>query len=158
MSFQAEFSTFLNTEFPLPDPIVAPLYSNVDTRASGSIYYYETSNPQLLQRSVETIQESFSEAADFQPASLFIATWEDVGYHEGGSDKLNTFQVVIATDAQDTYIEFIYPEDGIQWIQGTGDKEYGLPDARAQAGFISADGRYYILPGSGTDQIRHLDK
>lgn len=148
----------MNTEFPLPDPVVAPFYSNIDTRASGNIYYYETNNPALLQRSIETIQESFSQAADFQPTSLFIATWENVGYHEGGSDKLNTFQVVISTDGQDTYIEFIYPEDGIQWIQGTGDRESGLPDARAQAGFISSDGRYYILPGSGTDQVRHLDK
>lgn len=51
----------------------------------------------------------------------------------------------------------MYPEDGIQWIQGTGD-DSGLPDARGQAGFVSDDGRFKILPGSGTDQVKNLER
>lgn len=52
-------------------------------------------------------------------------------------------------------MEFIYPEEGIQWIQGTGG-ESGLPDARAQAGFVSADRDTFTLPGSGTDKVLNL--
>jgi len=71
--------------------------------------------------------------------------------------QVNTFQVVIASDGFDSYVEFLYADGGIQWIQGTGDSS-GLPDARAQAGLVSGDGRLYTLRGSGTDQIQNLDK
>jgi nidogen (entactin) len=52
---------------------------------------------------------------------------------------------------------FLYPQNGIQWIQGEG-KISNLPDARTQVGFMSGDGRIYILPGSGTDQVLNFDK
>lgn len=158
MTFQSEFSSFLNSEFPLPDPLIAPFYSNVDTSRAGTIWYYETNKTNLLDRATETVQDSFSNAEEFQALSLFIATWEGVGYNVQGADSVNTFQVVISSDGYDSYVEFIYPESGLQWIQGTGDKDSGLPDVRAQAGFISSDGRYYALPHSGTDQVRNLDK
>lgn len=158
LTFQAEIPTFLNTEFPLPDPLIAPFYSNIDTTNAGTISYYETNNQNLLKRATNTIHDTFTNSDEFQATSLFIATWAGVGYHERGSDKTNTFQVIISTDGVDSYVEFIYPENSIQWIQGTGDKESGLPDARAQAGFMSTDGRHFTLPGSGTDQVRNLDK
>lgn len=157
LSFQAELPDFLNTEFPLPDPVIAPFYSNVDTTQAGTIWYYQTEDAKLLQRATDTIHDSFSTAFEFQALNLFIATWEGVGY-QGGSDRVNTYQVVISTDGVDSYVEFIYPEDGLQWIRGDGSKESGLPDARAQVGFVAPDGRYYTLPNSGTDQVRNLDK
>ncbi|KAK9738878.1 Calcium-binding EGF domain [Popillia japonica] len=118
------------------------------------------------------------------PTSVFLVTWEDVGYHQNRSDKVNTFQVALISSKDDTYVEFLYPENGIQWIQGTGDGSglpdaraqagiispdgryhllgtgdgSGLPDARAQAGIISPDGRYHLLPGSGTDRVHLLEK
>jgi len=39
ISFQTEFPTFVNIQFPLEYPAIAPLYSDVDTRIVGSIYY-----------------------------------------------------------------------------------------------------------------------
>jgi nidogen (entactin) len=71
--------------------------------------------------------------------------------------QVNTFQVVIVSDGSDSYVEFLYADGGIQWIQGIGQSS-GLPDARAQAGLVSGDGRLYTLRGSGTDQIQNLDK
>lgn len=157
LSFQTEIPNFFNTEFPLDYPVIAPLYSNVDTTKAGTITYYETQKRSLLKRATTNVHSSFSFSEDFEAQSIFIVTWEGVGYHKGGSDKLNTFQVAIATDGEESYVEFLYPERGIQWIQGTGD-ESGLPDARAQAGFVSDDGKYKMLIGSGTDQIRYLEK
>lgn len=157
LSFQTEIPQFFNSEFPLDYPIIAPLYSNVDTTSSGRISYLETDDPKTLQTASEKISDYFSEAKDFYPTSVFLVTWEDVGYHNNGSDKVNTFQVAIISNTEDSYVEFLYPENGIQWIQGTGDGS-GLPDARAQAGLISPDGRYYLLPGSGTDKVYFLTR
>lgn len=148
---------FFNIQFPLDYPIIAPLYTNVDIRSAGTISYRETQEPQILTRANHVIQEHFSSARDFQARSVFIATWNKVGYHDSGSDKLNTFQAIIASDGEDSYVEFIYPKDGIEWIQGTGG-ESGLPDARAQAGLVSGERIMYTLPGSGTDKVVNLMK
>ncbi|KAJ8922644.1 hypothetical protein NQ315_007676 [Exocentrus adspersus] len=157
LSFQTEIPQFINIQFPLDYPIIAPFYSNVDTRRAGRISYFETEDPVLLQRATEGVHEAFINSADFQATSLFIVTWEGVGYYKEGEDKVNTYQVVIITDGVETYVEFLYPKDGIQWIQGTGDRS-GLPDARAQAGIISPDGKLFTLPGSGTEKVRNLDQ
>lgn len=71
--------------------------------------------------------------------------------------QVNTFQVVVASDGEDSYAYFLYPSGGVQWIQGQG-KNRNLPDARAQAGFMSGDGRLYTLRGSGTEQARNFDR
>ncbi|KRT78905.1 EGF-like domain containing protein, partial [Oryctes borbonicus] len=157
LSFQTEIPLFFNTEFPLDYPIIAPLYSNIDTTSAGRISYLETDDRRTLQTATEKIRDYFSDATDFNPTSVFIVTWESVGYHNNQSDKLNTFQVAIISNNDDSYVEFLYPENGIQWIQGTGDGS-GLPDARAQAGIIAPDGRYHLLPGSGTDKVYMLER
>lgn len=138
-------------------PVIAPLYSNIDISSTGIISYYETNNPEILERATRNVRDSFSFSEDFHATSVVIVTWSSVGYYKEGSDKLNTFQVAIISDGDDSFVEFLYPENGIQWIQGTGD-ESGLPDARSQAGFVAADGRFYLLQGSGTDQVRNLEK
>lgn len=70
---------------------------------------------------------------------------------------MNTFQAIVMTNEYDSYVEFLYPEGGIQWIKGTGSAT-SMPDALAQSGFVSADGRMVTLKGSGTDQISHLNQ
>lgn len=40
-----------------------------------------------------------------------------VGYFNQQSDKLNTYQVVLISDGRSSYAEFLYPQDGLQWIQ-----------------------------------------
>ena len=69
----------------------------------------------------------------------------------------NTFQLVIASDGQDSFSIFAYPLNGIQWIQGMG-KNPNMPDARAQAGFVAGDGRFHVLKGSGSDQVSNLNR
>ncbi|KAK4886874.1 hypothetical protein RN001_003145 [Aquatica leii] len=157
LSFQTDIPAFFNIEFPLDYAVIAPLYCNVDISKTGTISYYETNNAELLARATKNVHKSFSYSEDFTATSLFIVTWSRVGYHKHGVDKLNTFQVIVISDGDDSFVEFLYPENGIQWIQGTG-SESGLPDARAQAGFIAADGRFYLLHGSGTDQIKNIER
>lgn len=51
----------------------------------------------------------------------------------------------------------MYPQGGLQWVQAESG-ESGLPDIRARAGFVTSDGRYVSLKGSGTDRVRHLSE
>lgn len=70
--------------------------------------------------------------------------------------QVNTYQVAISSNGTHSFVELLYPENGIQWIQGESHPN-GLPDAKAQAGFMS-EGKMYTLRGSGTDQIQNVDK
>ena len=64
-------------------------YSDVDCRGgSGSIWYRVDKNPELLQMAKIQVQESFMNS-NFEPEELFIATWDQVGYFEERSNKVN---------------------------------------------------------------------
>ncbi|XP_073972916.1 nidogen isoform X4 [Rhodnius prolixus] len=157
LSFVYEASYFSNIEFPLQYPVIAPLYSNVDTTGKGKVYYRETNDSSLLQRSTHNILNLYPNLPQkYEAKSLFISTWDHVGYHEGGKDKLNTFQAVISTDGEESFAEILYADGGIQWMQATN--KYGLPEAKAQAGIVAPEGKFYTLRGSGTDQVINLDK
>ncbi|XP_043265975.1 nidogen isoform X2 [Colletes gigas] len=156
LTFSRAMQRFFNIAFPLDDPVIAPLYTHVDTRGSGRVYYGETDSPDVLARAGGMVRSAFKDAADFMPTHVFIATWLDVGYFNKGSDKVNTYQVAVASNGTHSYTELLYPDNGIQWIQGESHPS-GLPDAKAQAGFMS-EGRMYTLKGSGTDQIQNVDK
>ena len=70
---------------------------------------------------------------------------------------MNTMQVILSTNGQDSFAMFLFPEGGIQWLRGEG-KVKNLPDAKAQSGISFADGRFLTLPASGTDQVFNYDK
>ncbi|XP_075224050.1 nidogen isoform X2 [Lycorma delicatula] len=158
LSFLTDIPVFINIQFPIDYPVIAPLYSNVDTRKAGHVYYRETENPELLARVSYNVRKLYPNlAAQFSAKSIFIVTWRDVGYYKEGSDKVNTYQVAISSDGEESFVELLYKDGGVQWLLGTGVGS-GLPDARAQAGFVSVDGRLYNLRGSGTDQLKNVDK
>lgn len=71
--------------------------------------------------------------------------------------ELNTFQVAVFSNDDESYVEFLYPQGKLQWVQAEAG-ESGMPDIRARAGFVSPDGRYTELKGSGTDRVRHLSE
>ncbi|XP_063703047.1 nidogen [Culicoides brevitarsis] len=158
LSFRSEYPQFVNVPFPLEVPAIAPFYSNVDTSAyndASLVSYYQTHDPILLGRAETLVRQSFSDALDFKAESLFIATWKNVGHYNQKTEQTNTFQVILICGQEETYTQFLYPRNGINWIQGeTGDS--GLPDIRAQAGFVSEDLRHYLLKDSGSDNIRHI--
>lgn len=61
-------------------------------------------------------------------------------------------KAIIISNDNETYVQFIYPAGGLNWLQGESGSS-GLPDIRAQAGFIAEDGRYYSLQGSGSENV-----
>uniref|UniRef100_A0A182XKY2 Nidogen n=1 Tax=Anopheles quadriannulatus TaxID=34691 RepID=A0A182XKY2_ANOQN len=162
LSFGGELVGFLNLPFPLGNPLIAPFYANVDTTLpndTATIVYFKSRDPTLLHRTTELVRDNFgsllARTGGFEALQVFVATWEHVGHYSMKNEVQNSFQVAIIQGATDTFVQFLYPEEGISWIQGdTGDS--GLPDVRAQAGFAAEDDRTFMLPGSGTDNVRHL--
>lgn len=61
-------------------------------------------------------------------------------------------KVAIISSQHDTYVEFLYPNNALNWLQSDLG-ESGLPDIRAQCGFVAEDGRFFTLPGSGSDNV-----
>lgn len=164
MTFLNEFPEFLNIPFPIEYPSISPFYSNIDTtNADGStkISYYESSDSNILNRASSIIRGAFTDANDFRAKSIFVVTYGNVPKWQGESrERLferNTFQVSITSNDEESYVEFLYPQGGLQWVQAESG-ESGLPDIRARAGFVSSDGRHVGLKGSGTDRVRHLSE
>ncbi|CAD7013539.1 unnamed protein product [Ceratitis capitata] len=147
---------YINQPFPLEYPSIAPFYANVDTTLAyniTSISVFESSDEQQLQRATDLVKYAYPDKSDFVADKLIVATWKNVGHFSAKNDKLNTFQAVLIANEEQTFVQFIYEHDGIQWLQGeTG--ALGLPDIRAQAGFVAEDGRHYYIEGSGTDSAR----
>ncbi|XP_054262351.1 nidogen isoform X2 [Macrosteles quadrilineatus] len=158
LSFLTEIPMFFSIQFPLNYPVIAPLYANVDLSGKGNVYYRETQDPELIKRFDERVNRFYPRlSAPFHARSVFIASWIEVGYYPQGVDKVNTFQAVVGSDGTESFVELLYRQGGIQWVQGQGQSSR-LPEARAQAGFVAEDGRLYTLRGSGTDQIQNLDR
>lgn len=88
LSFIRSMQRFFNIAFPLDDPVIAPLYTHVDTKGSGTIYYGETNSPEILSRAGGMVRGAFKNASDFMPTHVFLATWIDVGYFNQKSDKV----------------------------------------------------------------------
>ncbi|NXR68438.1 NID2 protein, partial [Rhadina sibilatrix] len=140
---------YVDDDFPTDFPVIAPFLADLDTSGDrGNIYYRQDDSRDVLQQAVGFIQAGFPRSAGaFLPTNAFIATWEDVGaYQELSQDtepssKLNTFQAVVAYNAEDTYTIFLYPTGGLQFL-GTRPKEsYNVQlELPARVGFSWGDG------------------
>ncbi len=118
-------------------PIIAPFFADVDTRGSGSgLTSYGTGT--------------------YAGHNAFGATWPSVGYFPSGTDKLNTFQVILVdrSDVGAGDFDIYYNYDQIQWESGSASGGVGgLGGTSAAAGYnagLPGDpaGTYFEFPGS----------
>ena len=91
-------------------------------------------------------------------SSVFVATWDHVGYYNKNIDKKNTFQTIIAVGEVNgkphSFVIFNYLDNGIQWT--FGDASRGV---HAQCGFNKGDGNTYAsIQGSYSEDIISIDK
>ncbi|EDX06478.1 GD10735 [Drosophila simulans] len=160
LTFNSEFPEYLNQPFPLEYASIAAFYSNVDTSFSDegtSISLFESKEQSILDRASSLVRYAFSSQPEFEARQVIVATWRNVGYFDSKTDRLNTFQVALIANEQSTFVQFIYPDGGLNWLQGET-AGLGLPDIRAQAGFVAEDGRFYTLNGSGSENARFLSE
>ncbi|TFJ96847.1 mediator of RNA polymerase II transcription subunit 19 [Platysternon megacephalum] len=134
VSFGVAVSQYTPDPFPLADgrPFVAPYWGDVNNNLGGDIYYRETQDAELLRRLTRDINQYFPEIP-FTATWAFVATWDRVAYFGSTSQKVNTFQAVLANDGKVTFIMLNYGT--IQWTTGTasgGDANTGLGGIPAQ--------------------------
>lgn len=139
VTFTGPLSTF--TPFGLigaGTPIIAPFFADVDTRGAGSgltrYGYGQTS---------------------YEGHNAFCVNWVNVGYYSGGTDKLNSFQLLIVSrpDLGQGAFDTVFNYDKIQWETGSASGgSGGLGGSSARAGFASGSstsGASLEIQGSG---------
>eukprot|EP01084_Bolivina_argentea_P301020 519204_1 len=159
LSFNHGVKQFTPDQFPLEDHLfLSAFWADVDTRGTnaGKVYYRESTEAAELSEATKQIVAVFRKLrGNFYATSLFIATWDHVGYYDQKSDKLNTFQTVVVTNGRKSFVIFNYLSDnGIQWTYG--DFSVGV---HAQCGFNKGDGKTHeSLEGSYTADVINLHK
>ena len=86
LSFGSAVPGYFTTPFPISGPaVIAPFFTDIETGllGPGEVYYRKTSDAVLLANAASEIQKGFQDFGDFEPTSLFIATWNGVGYFGG---------------------------------------------------------------------------
>jgi len=99
ISFESGVYSFYATPFPLngTQGLIAVYWTDVDTtpEGSGTVWYRETADATLLHRFRDEIRFAFPNQRIFDPISLFIATWDHVGYFYRQFDKVMSTNVYI---------------------------------------------------------------
>ena len=67
---------------------VAPYWADTDVRGTGEVFYRQTSNKTLLAKVASDLQNAFPESQNVTITSLFIVTWNAVGYYNRHADKV----------------------------------------------------------------------
>ncbi|KAJ8309420.1 hypothetical protein KUTeg_014294 [Tegillarca granosa] len=159
LSFESELPQY-NPRLVLPTgfKLIAAFLADIDTTATGQVFYRESQEQELLERAALEVQQHFSNFDDYMPTSLFLATWDNVGYYNGNDTQGNSFQILIASDGQDSFVCFHYLDDGINWLASKGKfRDQNVNDPPAQAGFDSGEGRLHLkLPFSGKPRVKSL--
>ncbi|NXH38106.1 TECTA protein, partial [Dicaeum eximium] len=159
ISFDEPIRQYIPDPFPLVNghAFVAPFWADEDNVLGGDIFYRQTTNPALLEDISRDITQNFPRIP-FTATWALVATWDHVAYYGCTSGKSNTFQAVLTTDSEKSYIILNYRD--IQWTTGTvsdGDTATGLRGTPAHAGFNSGDGtNFYNIPVSQTDAIINI--
>ncbi|XP_053123561.1 alpha-tectorin-like [Hemicordylus capensis] len=159
LSFGKPVSQFTPDPFPLTDgrSFVAPFWADVDNRITGTVYYRESQDEQLLQRVTADIDAYFP-SGKFTATWVFVATWDQVAFYGSLSSKVNTFQAVLTSNGELSFVLLNYQD--IQWISGQasgGDAHTGLGGTPAQAGFNNGDAEnYFNIPGSWSPSIINI--
>lgn len=112
ISFLGTLSQYTPDPFPLSNDrrIVAPYWGDVDIRNGGNVSYRESTDPDLLTRATNEIQNVFPQQYKFHASWIFIATWDNVPFYGANSIgmlKRNTFQCVLITNGRHSFAMFL---------------------------------------------------
>lgn len=138
VTFNAPLSAF--TPSPIlgvQTPLIAPFWADVDTRGTGA--------------QPVTFGPISAGSTEVNGHAAFCVNWVNVGYYSFGTDKLNSFQLVLIDRSDiapgDFDIEFNY--DKVQWEAGGASGGVGgLGGSSARVGYSSGT-QSFELPGSG---------
>lgn len=85
ISFNVQVSQFTPEAFPLSDSrsFIAPLWADVHNGIRGDVYYRESTEPEILERSTQDVRKYFKNMPTFTATWVFIATWHQVTFYGG---------------------------------------------------------------------------
>lgn len=122
---------------------IAPFWADVDTRGIGS--------------GVTQYGQGLYNVSPGVDLPAFGVSWRNVGYYNGQTNKLNSFQLILVnrTDISATSWDMEFNYDKIQWETGSDSGGInGLGGTSARAGFSAgtgAPGSFYEFGGSGVN-------
>ena len=146
LSFQTRFLTFSPQALPFSSvPLIILFWSDTDITRGGNIYYRNASDDETLRQAYSILIHNYtSSSSGFYPTSVFIATWSEVPQTFTVDQLYNTYQVVLMTDGETSYVSFLYED--IQWGEGAG------------IGFNVGDGnRSFTVPGALTNKTLDME-
>ena len=90
VSLDSPFTSSSAGSFPWSTTVkvIAPYWSDVDTRGTGQIFYRQSTDPSLLARASNEIEAAYSFPRNVAITHLFIVTWDAVGYYSRRIDKV----------------------------------------------------------------------
>eukprot|EP00079_Xenopus_tropicalis_P019605 XP_012809472.1 PREDICTED: mucin-4-like isoform X1 [Xenopus tropicalis] len=158
ISFNLPIYTYTPAHLPaIGNMFIAPFWADVYNVFQSDIYYRESTEASLLSQATSDIRRYFHNM-NFSAKWVFVVTWHKVPYFGSSSSKVNTFQAVITTDGNLTYVMFNYGD--IEWTTGTasgGSSVSGLGGIPALAGINSGNFTgFYEIPGSMSASIINL--
>ena len=74
---------------------IAPYWADTDLTGTGQIYYHQSKHPTLLARASNEIQRVFPLSHNLNITNLFIVTWDAVGFYSKGTNKVNSFNLLV---------------------------------------------------------------
>ncbi len=123
------------------NPIIAAFWADIDTRGADNV----TPTPGGNSMGTNNVYYDLD-----TENKTFTVTWDDVGYFDSRTDKLNAFQLELK-DTGNGDFDISYRYEDVNWT--TGDASYGsggLGGTVARAGYSSGTPNgYYELPESG---------
>nr|XP_006824448.1 PREDICTED: mucin-4-like [Saccoglossus kowalevskii] len=153
---------------PFPSPagrvIIAPYWTDIDTSLGDGVLYYKSYiksssivdvySKTVLDLSSQHVQQYFN-LSDFQSTFVFIATWYKVAPYPAriyADAETSTFQVVMATDGDSSYILFNYGLGEMQW------KKDNVDQRKIEVGCSDGVDHFYVVDESFISEIHEIDK
>ncbi len=143
VTFNAATSSFTPSSITgsTSNPIIAAYWADIDTRG-GAV----TPTPGGTSTGTNLLWY------DLDPVThTFTATWDDVGYYNGQTNKLNAFQLSIHQINAEGDFDITFRYENIDWTTGNSSGgSNGVGGTPARAGYSAGNGvEYFELPQSG---------
>ena len=143
VTFNAALSSFTPSAITgsTSNPIIAAYWADIDTRG-GAVALSPggtSTGSNLLWYDLDAVTHTFT------------ATWDDVGYYSGQTNKLNAFQLSIQKINAEGDFDITFRYENVDWTTGNASGgSNGLGGTPGRAGYSAGNGvEYYELPQSG---------
>ncbi|XP_069113377.1 sushi, nidogen and EGF-like domain-containing protein 1 [Argopecten irradians] len=150
LSFFTAYAVYIPQNLPIPLPLIAVFWMDVDTRSTGEVWYRLTNDSDILTRAQTDIANYYDNQTTFQPTKVFIVTWIDVHRLMFDAKCRNTFQIVLMTDGDRSFTMFHYLK--IEWAG------YANNVTKAIVGFNAGDNNNsYTVNNTDFDDVINLE-